>query len=166
MSWLKAGITFLVAFILQGSLLNMFSIAGHTPNLLLAFVVILSFLYDKELYGIVFGAVVGLIYDMCYSYILGPTPIALVVASICVIAMRYYANVENTVSMSVVSLISFIIYYCVNWCLYSIAGYPVGVGYAVQNSIITMLYTLIVNIIVYKVLIKDVVKHHKDRYFI
>lgn len=166
MSWLKAGITFLVAFILQGSLLNMFSIAGHTPNLLLAFVVILSFLYDKELYGIIFGAVVGVLYDMCYSYIIGPTPIALVVASICVIAMRYYANVENTVSMSVVSLISFIIYYGVNWCLYSIAGYPVGFGYAASNTVITMLYTLLVNIIVYKVLIKDVVKHHKDRYFI
>lgn len=166
MSWLKAGIAFLVACILQGSLLNMFSIAGHTPNLLLAFVVILSFLYDKELYGIIFGALFGVLYDMCYSYIIGPTPIALVVASICVIAMRYYANVENTVSMSVVSLISFIIYYGVNWCLYSIAGYPVGFGYAVSNTLITMLYTLVVNIIVYKVLIKDVVKHHKDRYFI
>lgn len=166
MSWLKAGITFFVAFILQGSLLNMFSIAGHTPNLLLAFVVILSFLYDKELYGIVFGAVVGVLYDICYSYIIGPTPIALVVVSICVIAMRYYANVENTVSMSVVSLISFIIYYGINWCLYSIAGYPVGFGYAVLSTVITMLYTLVVNIIVYKVLIKDVVKHHKDRYFI
>ena len=54
MNYLKAGATFLVAFLMQGSLLNLFSIGGYTPNLLLGLVVILSFLYEKELYGILY----------------------------------------------------------------------------------------------------------------
>lgn len=166
MSYLKAGATFLVAFLMQGSLLNLFSISGHTPNLLLGLVVILSFLYEKELYGILYGALFGLLCDVCYSDIIGPTPIAFVLTAVVVLFMRYYANVENSVSMSVVSLIAFLIYYIINWGLYFIAGTPIGLGYVIANSIIPIVYTLVFVFIVYKVLIKDVVKHHKDRYFI
>ena len=166
MNYLKAGATFLVAFLIQGSLLNMISIAGSTPNLLLGLVVILSFLYDKELYGILYGAGFGILYDICYSDVIGPTPIALVLTSMCVILMRYYANVENSVSMSVVSILSFIIYYIINWGLYSFAGNPIGLGYVLVHSIVPMIYTLAIVFVIYKVLIRDVVKHHRDRYFI
>ena len=166
MNYLKAGATFLVAFLIQGSLLNMISIAGSTPNLLLGLVVILSFLYDKELYGILYGAGFGILYDVCYSDVIGPTPITLVLTSMCVILMRYYANVENSVSMSVVSILSFIIYYIINWGLYSFAGNPIGLGYVLLHSIVPMIYTLAIVFVIYKVLIRDVVKHHRDRYFI
>lgn len=166
MRYLKAGAAFLVAFLMQGSLLNMISIAGHTPNLILGLVVILSFLYEKELYGMFYGALAGVIYDMCYSDVIGPTPIALVITALCVMGMRYYANVENSVSMSVVSIIAFLIYYIINWGLCSFAGSPLGLGYALSNSIVTMIYTLVFVFVVYKVLIRNVVKHHKDRYFI
>ena len=165
MKYLKTGAAFLVAFLIQTSLLNVISIGGNTPNLILALVVILSFLYEKEMYGLLFGALFGVLYDVCYNYVIGPTPIALVVTAVIVIMMRYYANVENIISMSVVSIISFIFYYFVNWGLYSIAGNTIGFGYVFTHSIVTMLYTLVINIIIYKVLIKDVVKHHRDRYF-
>ena len=166
MRYLKAGAAFLVAFLLQGSLLNMFSVVGHTPNLLLALVVMLSFLYEKEMMGILYGAMFGLIYDMCYCDVLGPTAIALVVTSVCVMLMRYYANVENIISMSVVSIIAFVIHYIVQWGLMHFAGNPIGLGYVLIGSLVTIVYTLLVNIVIYKVLIKNVVKHHKDRYFI
>lgn len=166
MRYLKAGAAFLVAFLLQGSLLNMFSIAGHTPNLLLALVVMLSFLYEKEMLGITFGAVFGLIYDMCYCDVLGPTAIAFVITSVCVLLMRYYANVENIISMSVVSVIAFLVFYIAQWGLMTLAGNTIGLGHVLLGSIVTMIYTLVVNIVIYKVLIKNVVKHHRDRYFI
>lgn len=166
MKYLKAGAAFLVAFLLQGSLLNMFSIAGHTPNLLLALVVMMSFLYEKEMIGITYGALFGLIYDMCYCDILGPTAIAFVITSACVLIMRYYANVENIISMSGVSIIAFVIFYIAHWGLMTFAGNTIGLGYVLLNSILTMIYTLVINIVIYKVLIKSVVKHHKDRYFI
>ena len=166
MRYLKTGAAFLVAFLMQGSLLNMISISGHTPNLLLGLVVVFSFLYEKEIYGIMYGALFGVLYDMCYSYVIGPTPIALILVAMCVILMRYYANVENAVSMSVVSIIAFILYYIINWGLYSLAGTPLGLGYALSNSIVPIIYTLAFVFIVYKVLIRSVVKHHRDRYFI
>lgn len=166
MSYLKAGAAFLVAFLMQGSILNLVSVAGHTPNLLLCLVVMTSFLYEKEMYGLLYGALFGVIYDICYSYVIGPTAITLVLVAITVLALRYYANVENAISMLVVSMIAFIIYYVVNWGLYFIAGNPMGIGYVFASSIGTIIYSLFVNFIIYKAMIKNVIKHHKDRYFI
>ncbi len=166
MKYWKAGLAFLVAFLIQGSILNMVSIFGNVPNVLLCLVVIFSFLYDKELYGILYGALFGILYDICYSYVIGPTAIAFVLVAVAVMLLRYYANMENTVSMAVVSMIAFVLYYILNWVLYSIAGNPLGLGYALVNEIGTMVYSLLVITVMYKVMIKDVVKHHKDRYFI
>lgn len=166
MRYLKAGAAFLVAFLMQTSVLNIVSIGGSTPNLLLCLVVMVSFLYEKELYGLFYGALFGIIYDVCYSYVVGPTAIALVLVAIVVILLRYYANVENSVSMLVVSLIAFIIYYILNWGLHLVAGNPMGLGYVLISSIGTIIYSLIVNFVIYKALIKNVIKHHKDRYFI
>ena len=54
MRYWKAAIAFAVAFIMQTSLLNVISIKGYTPNLLLCLVVVFSFLYEEDLYGLVF----------------------------------------------------------------------------------------------------------------
>ena len=61
MRYWKAGIIFLIAFFIQPSLLNMINIGGYTPNLLLCLTVIFSFLYEKEYYGPLLGAVSGLL---------------------------------------------------------------------------------------------------------
>ncbi len=166
MRYWKAALAFLIAFLLQGSLLNMFSIGGSTPNLLLCLVVIFSFLYDKELYGILYGALFGIIYDICYSYVIGPTAISLVIVAVIVILLRYYANIENIISMAVVSVIAFVSYYIINWVLYGFTGNPIGLGYVLSGEVITIVYSLVVICVLYKVMIKNVVKFHKDRYFI
>lgn len=165
MRYWKAGIFFLIAFLIQTSLLNVINIGGYTPNLLLCLVVIFSFLYEKEMYGLVYGATFGLLYDICYNDVIGPTPIALVIVFVIVLGLRRYANYENIVSMWVTSLISFISYYLINWVMYKIAGSPVGILYALSSSVWAILYTLIIITLMYVIMIKKVSKHHKDRYF-
>lgn len=88
MKYWKAGIAFLVAFLIQTSLLNGISIGGYTPNLLLCLVIVFSFLYEEDMYGVVYGAVFGVLYDVCYNYIIGPTPIALVLVAIFILLVR------------------------------------------------------------------------------
>ena len=51
MRYWKAGVIFLIAFLIQPSFLNLINIAGYTPNLLLCLTVIFTFLYDGEYYG-------------------------------------------------------------------------------------------------------------------
>lgn len=57
--------------------------------------------------GPVFGTVLGLAYDICYSYVIGPTAIALLIVSALVLLLRSFANVENIISMWVVSVLAF-----------------------------------------------------------
>lgn len=165
MKYWKAGIIFLIAFLIQPSLLNMINIAGYTPNLLLCLVVIFSFIYEDEMYGVVYGATFGVLYDVCYSQVIGPTPIALTVVAICIILAREYANIENIINMWIVSIISFIAYYLMNWGLHRIAGNPIGIVYVFGKVPWIILYSMVVITIIYLILIRKVVKHHRDRYF-
>ena len=165
MKYWKAGIIFLIAFLIQPSLLHMINIAGYTPNLLLCLVVIFSFIYEDEMYGVVYGAAFGVLYDVCYSQVIGPTPIALTVVAICIILAREYANIENIINMWIVSIISFIAYYLMNWGLHRIAGNPIGIVYVFGKVPWIILYSMVVITIIYLILIRKVVKHHRDRYF-
>ena len=72
----------MIAFLIQPSLLNMINIGGYTPNLLLCLVVIFSFIYEEEMYGVVFGSLFGVLYDVCYSDVIGPAPIAFLVVAV------------------------------------------------------------------------------------
>ncbi|MEE0797417.1 MAG: rod shape-determining protein MreD [Anaerovoracaceae bacterium] len=165
MRYWKAGIIFLIAFFIQPSLLNMINIGGYTPNLLLCLTVIFSFLYEKEYYGPLLGAVSGLLYDICYSYVIGPTAIALLLTAVIVMALRQYANVENIISMWVVSVLSFLSYYLINWILYKITGSPEGILYALSHSVWTIVYSMAVITAMYILMIRKVDRYHKDRYY-
>lgn len=165
MKYLKAGLAFLVAFLIQPSFLNVISIGGYTPNLLLCLVIIFSFLYEDELYGVILGAIFGLLYDICYSNVIGPAPIGFVLVAFCIIFAREYANIENIVNMWVVSVLSFVGYYVINWGLHHIAGNPTGLLVVFSYIPWVTLYSLVVITIMYKILIKRVIRYHKDRYF-
>ena len=60
MNYRKAIVLFVIAFLVQTSLLNVIMIKGYTPNLLLCLVVTISFLYENKTYGIVLGAIFGI----------------------------------------------------------------------------------------------------------
>lgn len=165
MKYRKAGLMCLAAFLIQASLLNLVSIAGYTPNLLLCVVVVLSFLYENELYGLVFGAAFGLLYDICFGVVAGPTAISLVVVSVFILFVREFANIENIVNMWVVAAVSILLYYVVDWGLLHIAGNPIGLLYVLKNLPIVFAYSFVVITITYYILIRKAVKHRRDRYF-
>ena len=165
MKYWKASLLFLAAFFIQTSLLNLISIAGCTPNLILCMVVVLSFLYENEMYGVVFGAVFGLLYDICYSSVIGPTAISLVLVAILILVLREYANIENIVNMWVISAVSIVLYYGMNWGLFHMAGNPIGFVYVIKALPGVFLYSCTGVTLIYLILIRKAVKHRRDRYF-
>ena len=163
-SW-KAGIFFLIAFFIQCSFLNVISIAGFTPNLLLCLVVVFSFLYEEQIYGLLYGAVFGIFYDICFADVVGPTPIALALVALVIFALREYANVENVVNMWFTALLSVVLYSVLNWGLRHLAGNPIGIVYVLKTLPWITLYSLAVITILYAILIRKMTRHRKDRYF-
>lgn len=165
MKYWKAALMCLGAFLIQASLLNLISIKGYTPNLILGLVVVLSFLYESEMYGLVFGATFGCLYDLCFGTVVGPTAIALVLVSIFIFIAREYANIENIVNMWIVSIISIFIFYGFDWVFQRMAGNPIGFVYALKALPLVSIYTFIFITILYLVLVRKVSRHRKDRYF-
>ena len=163
-SW-KAGIFFLIAFFIQCSFLNVISIAGYTPNLLLCLVIVFSFLYEEQIYGLLYGVLFGIFYDICFADVVGPTPIALVLVAFVIFVLREYANIENIVNMWVTSLLSILFYYALNWGLQHLAGNPIGLLYVLKTLPWITLYSLSLMTVLYLILLRKMTRHRKDRYF-
>ena len=163
-SW-KAGIFFLIAFFIQCSFLNVFSIAVYTPNLLLCLVIVFSFLYEEQIYGLLYGVLFGVFYDICFADVVGPTPIALVLVALVIFVLREYANIENIVNMWVTSLLSILFYYALNWGLQHLAGNPIGLLYVLKTLPWITLYSLSLMTVLYLILLRKMTRHRKDRYF-
>ena len=163
-SW-KAGIFFLIAFFIQCSFLNVISIAGYTPNLLLCLVIVFSFLYEEQIYGLLYGVLFGVFYDICFADVVGPTPIALVLVALVIFVLREYANIENIVNMWVTSLLSIFFYYALNWALQHLAGNPIGLLYVLKTLPWITLYALSLMTVLYLILLRKMTRHRKDRYF-
>lgn len=165
MKYWKAGIWFLVAFLLQNTFLNLFSIMDSTPNLLLSAVIVFSFIYEIEVYGIVFGAVFGVLYDICWGSTIGPTAISLVVVAFILIFVREYVT-RNNVPVALFSFALSICIFCtLYWCFQSFSGNTIGYIHAMKESIIGSCYTWVISTLVYFIYIKLNKEERKDRFF-
>ena len=164
MRYLRIGAVFLIAFLIQPSLLNIINIGGYTPNLILCMTILYTFLYEEDIYGVVFGAVFGVLYDMMYSNVIGPMPISLVLVAIGIVIVREFTNIENIINMWAVSLVSVLAYYFMNWGLHHLAGNPVGIAVVFHQVPVIAFYSLVIITVMYMMLIRRVIRHHRDRY--
>lgn len=165
MSYRKAGLMFLIAFLIQTSFLNLVMIRGYTPHLSLCLVIVLSFLYENQMYGVVFGAIFGVLYDICFSSYVGAMGISLVVVGIVILILREYTNIESILNMWLVSTVSIFLYYVLNWGLLHLAGNPIGLMYILKKLPGEYIYSFAVIAVLYFILIRKAAKHRKDRYF-
>ena len=164
MRYLRIGGVFLIAFLIQPSLLNVINIEGYTPNLILCMTILYTFLYEEDIYGVIFGALFGVLYDMMYSNVIGPMPISLVLVAIGIVIVREFTNIENIINMWAVSLVSVLAYYFMNWGLHHLAGNPVGIAVVFHQVPVIAFYSLVIITVMYMMLIRRVIRHHRDRY--
>lgn len=160
-SW-KVGLCFLVAFILQSGLVNIFALWGRTPNLILALVIIFSFLYENRLYGLVYGSLFGVLFDICFSQVIGVTAIPLVIIALIIMMLDGIYNVENIINLTIISIGTIIGYSVLNFIMLKLIGNPISFVRNMNFMPISWIGTFIVVIIVYLLLIKDVVKYRRE----
>lgn len=165
MNYRKAIVMFVIAFLVQTSLLNVIMVKGYTPNLLLCLVVTLSFLYEDETYGIVLGAIFGVLYDICFSTVVGPTALCLVVVAAFILLVRELVNIENIINMWVVATISIAVYYVMNWLLIHLTGNPLGILYMLVKLPGEYIYSIIIITILYLILLRLSDRHRRDKHF-
>ena len=165
MKYRYATCLFLAAFILQTTLMNAVSVFGVTPNLLLCLVVIFSFLYDENNYGIVLGVIFGLFYDICFSEYTGIAALAFLAISLSIMLVNIIMNKEAVFSVVIVTAAATVMYTLIYWCIMAMLGSNYRFLYAIKLLPLCILYNSVIVIILYYLMIKKVVKHHNDRYY-
>ncbi|MCL2436567.1 MAG: rod shape-determining protein MreD [Clostridiales bacterium] len=165
MKYRYAACLFFVAFIIQTTLMNIVSVFGTTPNLLLCLVVIFSFLYDENNYGLVLGVSFGLLYDICFSQYVGIAALAFFVISLAIMLVNVIMNKEVVFSVIVVTASSTVVYTLIYWGIMFMLGSNYSFFHMMRFLPLSVLYNTVIVIVLYYLMINKVIRHHKDRYY-
>ena len=165
MRYSRALILYVAALFLQPFLYNLFPGSGGQVNLFLCLGVVLTFVYDETLPGILYGCVFGLLEDAFFGMYVGPGALCLVGAGLAVLLLKHFTNKENFVNIVLLLLFSTWLYASLYWCIYAALGSPYSYLYAMKTLPLPLLLNLVAGGALYLVLIKRVIKHRRDRYF-
>ena len=134
---------FFLAFILQTTFVNMFSIFGVTPNLLVDLLICYLF-FNKDKNGIILAVIFGVIIDISVGQLVGVTPLALILVYFAVISLKENFNVENLVVAVPIGVLSTIIFDFVYFLIYKIFDSIYVFSYWIGMELIRVLYNFVV----------------------
>lgn len=159
-----AAILFMVALVLQGTLLNLFSIFGGTANLLLCLVIMMTFLYENE-NAIYLGLFFGILSDIAYSDMVGIASLGFLLVGYLTVQVRQILNKENVFSVLILSISGTLIYNVFYWFVTNLFNNNIDFFIFAKLQPVYIIYNLIIMMMIYFSLINRVVKHRKDRYY-
>lgn len=163
--WLKISTIYFFILIVQ-IVINSFSTNNSLlPNVLLCSSIFIAMLSSEEYKVILVCSVVTFIYDVLFSQYIGITVISLLVIIFLVSAIKIYFNVENIWNLIFTGAICTIVYNCIEWLLNNLANSPYDFLYAIDTMKYQFLANEIFLILLFCLLRKKIIKHHKDRYF-
>lgn len=148
--------SFVVAFILQLTILNLFTINGIVPSLLLCLVLVITYLYDEELRTIICAAVAGLLLDVVVGKYIGIYALTLLLAGCATVGYKYFANSESKRSLIPLCVGGVAIYHLVPAGILAVLGSSVSLWRIVTFMPISIVYNFLIMLIMYLVLIRNV----------
>lgn len=156
---------FLIAFLIQGTLLNIFSLFGVTPNLILCLVVMFSLLYDSQMHGVVMGSIFGVLSDMCFMPYAGVSSLGYLAVSLAVMLASRVFNRENLVTMLALTAFSTVFFQFYMWTMYFFLGSSIAVTYMMRGLPVSIIYNTAVAAALYQIFIRKVTRFRSDRYY-
>ena len=156
-------IAFLIAFLLQSSVLHNISLFGVAPNLVLVLVIVSSFLFD-ELHGAVFGILFGLLQDMFFSDFVGISAIAYFLVALAVMEAKRYLYRDNYLSVIFISVGGTLGYNIIYWLISGIFGGIHQFIFMLAMQPVAIIYNTILVFILYWIIIRKVIKYRGFKY--
>ncbi|MCQ2547703.1 MAG: hypothetical protein MJ145_01705 [Clostridia bacterium] len=126
MNPIKATVYYLIAFFIQPILINLFGIESSAANLVLCVGLVMCLFYgDRDnAYIFVIAFIFALLQDVMYSYYLGVNAAAIIISMLLVFVIKYFFNLENPISILILSAEGTIVYNLVIWIIYHFGGSP------------------------------------------
>ncbi len=165
MKYWHAFIIYLVAFICQPFLYGLLPTLGIDLNLILCLTVVLTLVYEDRFPGLFFGPIFGLLSDCLYAPYVGPEAFAIAIVGVLVFILREYINIENVLNAIFILIASTWLFVSVLWCVYYLIGSTYSYMAALHELPIQIILNTIVGIVIYRIVIKRVIRHRRDRYF-
>ena len=155
---------FLLAFILQTTVMWRLPILGYSPNLLLCMVIVFSFIYDVR-YGLVLGVVFGLVLDIFTSQYLSINAISFVVVFLIVRLFRGIFNHESFILDMAMAIIATPVHVMIVWSINRIMGVPVDVIFALRSILPLIVTNFFLVGILHFIFVRTVIKFKQDMKF-
>ena len=154
---------FFIAFILQTTVMNHFRIFDMSPNLILCFVLIFSFLYDGY-HGIFFGLLFGFTSDVFSAEIIGIAALCNFAVALMCIELKRYLYKESRISVTIVSVAGTAVYALLYWSVNKMLGSSAEFLYVMEKEAVLLIYHIVVVLAIYQLVSRSVIKHRGDRY--
>lgn len=164
MKYRYAFVFFFIGFLLQSTVMVHFSVFGITPNLVLCLVILFSFLYEGN-QGFTLGILFGLLQDMCFAIVLGPTAITYFIVAILMGEIRHYLYRDNVLTIFFAAVIGTSVYYILNWGIVTVFGGTYRFLYVMKELPILLVYHFILMVIFYLLVGRRAIRHPQDRYY-
>lgn len=156
---------FFVAFLLQSTVVNHLGVLGVTPNLILCLVILTSFLYETN-QGASLGVGFGLLQDLCFGLVIGPSAIAYFLVALMIKQLRRVFYRDNLLSVFFAAIIGTALYVLLGWGLTSVFGGIYEFLYVMKMMPVLMGYHFIIMIVFYLIRGNRGIPHPNDRYYI
>jgi rod shape-determining protein MreD len=155
---------FLVAFLLQTTIIWRLPIFGYSPNLIYCLVVVFSFLYEER-YGLILGLVFGMLLDISTSLYFGVQTISLVFVCLAVRLLRFAFNHEKFVPDVIIAAGLTPVNVFIVWTIYHLCGLPLSVAYPVDSLLPLVIMHAIIVLILHLILVRGVLRFRQDRHY-
>jgi rod shape-determining protein MreD len=164
MKYRNALLFFFIGFLLQSTFFLNFNIMGTTPNFILCLTVLFSFLY-KGYQGIVFGIIFGLLQDIGFSILIGPS--ALVYFSIALIMgeVRHYLHRDSILNIFFASAFGTMLYYASSWVILMVFKGNYSFLYMAKNLPALFITHFAIMVVFYLIVGKRSIRYPKDRFY-
>jgi len=166
MSLKATAILFAAATLFQMTLVDLISIAGQGPNLILCLTIALTFMFNSGYKAAPFAVICTLFLDVGTGQYIGVGAFTIFIVMGIILIVRTQLNVDNIKPLLVVGAIVTPVYGAIYWLIMHILGNPMSFWYILLHQPIYIAYNLAVIAILYYAMAGrlKVLKRRKDGY--
>lgn len=155
MNPIKIGLIVLLNFILQGTILSFFSMAGVLPNTALILVIAFTLIAGKET-GAVVAISSGLLQDIFYAEVLGINAVTLFAIALMVGSLDKKVFKENLILPVVITILATAVHYAIQFFLVYFLGVEINIVALIRHyAFKELLYNGIVSIFIYRAVLRS-----------
>ena len=160
----SAIIIFILAFIIQVTLLRYIAINNVAPNLLLCLVIVFTFLYDKP-FGILFGVLLGFLWDMNFGIYMGVSSAGLLIVAITILLFKKPFNSESIIPAILAGIIGSVLFSCIYLSVYKLMGMPHSIYYLLRPQPYLILYNVVTVMVFHIILRRGIIRNKRREYY-